>query len=112
MEHQKLTFPSNNKNWDEKDNFAEFSGEDAKEMGGELLDKAEDVAVEVVDTLEDTFELVKDETKALVPSVEDTIKRSSKRLQAKERVISFIPNDFLYFGIVGLGTYLIIKKLL
>ncbi len=66
-----------------------------------------------VRTLKQTGDMLVGESKTLAPSVVETIKESGERLEERERIIKFIPNPYLYFGLLVVGTYAayaIIKK--
>lgn len=40
----------------------------------------------------------------------NALNRSTQRLDSKDRVISFIPNSLLLYGLIGLGVYFLMKK--
>lgn len=65
----------------------------------------------VIDGAKDTANLFVDETKEIAPSATNFFKRSTERLDSKERVISFIPNSVLFYGAVIVTALYVAKKL-
>jgi len=77
---------------------------DEKEQGDGVLSK-------VVDKAKQLKDVVVDETKTLAPEIKDEFRESTERLNAKQRVFSPVSNSIIYYAIVGLGLYWVIKKL-
>ena len=92
--------------WEETDNFAMQDNVISAPKEGE-----EPFIDTVVDSLKQTKDLVVGESKTLAPSVVDTFKKSTVRLDEDERIFSPIPNSFLYWGIIGLALIFVAKKL-
>jgi hypothetical protein len=61
---------------------------------------------EVLQKVQETYDLVKPEAENLVKNVLD----SGKRLDAKPRVVSSVPNSILIYGGLALVLYLVFKK--
>lgn len=66
----------------------------------------EDAGKEVLTKVQETYDLVKPEAETLVKGV----LQSGKRLDAKPRVFSSVPNSLLVYGGVALVLYLVFKK--
>ena len=81
------------------DSIAEREGRDlvntAKDVAGDALEKSKEIGSLVVGEGE----------KAL-----GALTRSTGRMDAQERVFSFLPNSILIYGLVGLGVYYLTKK--
>lgn len=65
-----------------------------------------DAAKDVLNKVQETYDLVKPEAENLVKNVLD----SGKRLDAKPRVVSSVPNSILIYGGLALVLYLVFKK--
>lgn len=79
--------------------------------GSEASDKSGNIIDAVVDVAKQTKDLIVDESKTLAPDVANTFKVSKKRLDSENRIINAIPNSYLYWGIVGILGYVVIKNL-
>lgn len=67
----------------------------AQDLAGDALDKAKEVGG-----------LALGEGERAV----NALRRSTQRLDSKERVFSFLPNSILVYGLLGLGIYWLTKK--
>jgi hypothetical protein len=65
-----------------------------------------DAGQEVLQKVQETYDLVKPEAKELVSNV----LQSGKRLDAKPRVFKSIPNSILVYGGLAVVLYLVFKK--
>jgi hypothetical protein len=65
----------------------------------------------VVESLKGTKDLLVGESKTLAPSVVDTFKRSTTRLDEEKRVFAPIPNSLLYYSLMAIGLIIIAKNL-
>jgi hypothetical protein len=65
-----------------------------------------DAGKEVLEKVQETYDLVKPEAKELVTNVLE----SGKRLDAKPRVFKSIPNSILVYGGLAVVLYLVFKK--
>lgn len=93
--------PPENKEWEEKDNF-----EKKPEVKiTSIIDKITEKATETVG-------IIKDEAKTVAPEILETAKKSSERLNKKNRIFEAVPNDVLAFGLVFIGSVIVAKKLL
>lgn len=88
------------KTWIESDNFAES------------VDSAEGIVKDATVKVKETTELIIDEAKTIAPEVLKTLKESSDRLNSKQRVFSFAPNNVLVYGTLGILSYILVKKVL
>ena len=78
----------------------------AEQEGRDLVNTAKDVAEDALEKGKEIGSLVVGEgEKAL-----GALSRSTSRLDAQERVFSFLPNSILVYGLVGLGIYYLTKK--
>tara|TARA_R110001632_G_scaffold136170_1_gene251700 strand:+ start:435 stop:788 length:354 start_codon:yes stop_codon:yes gene_type:complete len=78
----------------------------AEQGGRDLVNTAKDVAEDAVEKGKEIGSLVVGEgEKAL-----GALSRSTGRLDAQERVFSFLPNSILVYGLVGFGIYYLTKK--
>jgi len=93
--------PKENKNWEEKDNFA-----------SKTLEKGEGIVKDVIEGAKETFELAVEEAKTVAPDVVEVFEESSERLNSKERITKLLPNNYLVFGAILLTSYFIVKKVL
>jgi len=66
----------------------------------------------VIDVAKKTKDMLVDESKTIAPDVADTFKGSQKRLDSDHRIINAIPNSYLYWGIIGVVGYVVVKKFL
>lgn len=90
-----------------------FAGSETAPLpaGSEVKDQDGNVIDAVIDVAKKTKDMVVDESKTLAPDVADTFKDSRKRLDQEHRIISAIPNSYLYWGIVAVLGYVVIKRL-
>tara|TARA_R110000850_G_scaffold199964_3_gene326103 strand:+ start:649 stop:948 length:300 start_codon:yes stop_codon:yes gene_type:complete len=64
----------------------------------------------VIDVARKTKNMLVDESKTIAPDVVDAFKDSRKRLDSDNRIIRAIPNSYLYWGIVVVVGYVVVKK--
>jgi len=67
---------------------------------------AEDIAKDALDKAKQIGSLAASEGQSAL----NALNRSTQRLDSQDRVISFIPNSLLLYGLVGLGVYFLMKK--
>ena len=75
-----------------------------KSKNGDIIDG-------VINLAKNTKDMLVDETKTIAPEVVDTFKDSKRRLDSEKRLIKAIPNSYLYYGIVLVAGYFIVKRL-
>ncbi|MDF1857954.1 MAG: hypothetical protein P1U29_03195 [Candidatus Pelagibacter bacterium] len=97
--------PPVNNQWDEAENFATETAEGVVAEGKGIIK-------EVYEGAKETLDMVVDESKTIAPDVVEVFKESSERVNSKPRVISPIPNNILVYGLIGVTSYIIIKKFL
>ena len=97
--------------WTNKDSFVNGNVPQPP-AGSDTVVKNNGVIDAVIDVAKKTKDMLIDESKTIAPDVVDTLKDSQKRLDSDYRIINAIPNSYLYCGIIGLVSFIVVKKLL
>ena len=66
----------------------------------------------VLTVAKNTKDMIVDESKTIAPDVASTFTDSKARLDSEHRIIDAIPNSYLYYGIVAIVGYVVVKKFL
>jgi hypothetical protein len=76
-----------------------------------LKKEPEKIQDKIIDGLTQTKDLLVNESKTLAPEMVANLQESNKRMEDQKRIISFMPNNYLYYGLVAIGVIVIIKVL-